>query len=374
MGTQENSVGGVAKVFDENDWKRLVRKIKNQHCIPFLGPEMSYGGSNGRGLIARKLLKDDEGFPWQDAGDLVRVAQFRATKDGTGTTKEDFVELLQELKKPDFDDPDEPHRLLAGMAFGIYATTNFDDYMTEALSRRPEPAKDPQREFCRWDKRIQGRTALCTPSRFGSSAPVDADRPTVARPLVFHLHGIAEIAPSLVLTEDDHLNFLVSFANELENYSNSRGEGSEIAPAPLAAGLTTSSVLFLGYRLDDFDFRVLMRSLAGALQKNVNFRSKPHIAVQLHEEEADQIFAPQLVGSNALTQHLRAGQIDNPILPPVKQSMDKDPAGPDNAERHRIRKLNEHLIVYCDRLDTRVFLGTCRQFIHELSRHYGRGG
>ena len=75
---------------------------------------------------------------------------------------------------------------------------------------------------------------------------------------------------SLVLTEDDHLDFLVNVSRD-----------PALIPGCLQQAFTATSLLFLGYRLSDLDFRVLLRSLAGYLRKNVYFSSKAHFSVQL---------------------------------------------------------------------------------------------
>ena len=77
--------------------------------------------------------------------------------------------------------------------------------------------------------------------------------PTQANPVVFHLHGHYDVPESLVLTEDDYLDFLVAV---------SRDDG--LLPHQIQKALAGASLLFLGYRLADWNFRVIHRGLVMA--------------------------------------------------------------------------------------------------------------
>ncbi len=87
------------------------------------------------------------------------------------------------------------------------------------------------------------------------------------KPLVFHLHGCYKIPESLVLTEDDYLDFFA--ANSMEQ---------KLLPPRIQEAFTDSSLLFLGYSIADWDFRVLFRILAEYLEKSI---SRTHLSVQL---------------------------------------------------------------------------------------------
>jgi len=78
--------------------------------------------------------------------------------------------------------------------------------------------------------------------------------PDPFNPVVFHLHGSDENEDSLVLTEDDYLDFLVNM---------SRNE--RMLPPRIERALTEASLLFIGYRLRDVNFRVIYRGLVQKL-------------------------------------------------------------------------------------------------------------
>lgn len=116
-------------------------------------------------------------------------------------------------------------------------TTNYDGFMTSALQAR---GRQVDRELCRWNREVERRLP-----RYMS------DSPTEQNPVVFHLHGHTDVYASMVLTEDDYIEFIVAAAQDLQR----------VLPARIQEALTWSSLLFVGYSLNDWNFRVLLRSL-----------------------------------------------------------------------------------------------------------------
>jgi hypothetical protein len=92
-------------------------------------------------------------------------------------------------------------------------------------------------------------------------------QPTPEQPMVFHLHGALDNVDSMVLTEDDYLEFLVCVSEE-EN----------LIPPCISERFTSSSLLFMGYSLDDMNFKVLFRKLSSYMRRNQAAR---HVSVQL---------------------------------------------------------------------------------------------
>ena len=156
-------------------------------------------------------------------------------------------EKLKEVAPSYFDNPDEPHRVLADLPLPVYITTNYDDLMEQALKSR---GKTPIQEICRWNK-------YAMQSKRTSSNYV----PTREKPLVFHLHGTYEIQESLVLTEYDYLDFLAAISR------TAISSKQNILPPRIQEAFTDTSLLFLGYRIADWDFHVLFRILAEYLER-----------------------------------------------------------------------------------------------------------
>ena len=174
--------------------------------------------------------------------------------------------------------------------------------MVRALESRN---RDPQQELCRWNKVVQDY-----PSIFEEEPGFD---PTDQRPVVFHLHGHVEVPASLVLTEDDYLDFLVNISKY-----------QDLIPPRIQRAFRETSLLFLGYRLADWNFRVLFRSLVGYLEKSV---SQVHVSVQLV------------------------------------------PGGAEVSDEQK-KEARDYLDQYFEKLNIRVYWGTCREFASELRRQW----
>jgi len=249
-------------ILTEADWDTLLTRISNQKCTPFLGAGVCFGVLPLACEVADKWAKEF-GYPLSDCSDLARVAQFLAVE------RRDFVlpkmkiaELFKEIPPPNFKDPNEPHGVLANLPLPIYITTNYDDFMVQALRSR---GKDPKLVLCRWNRYIKDQKSR--PS-FESTIKFI---PSPANPVVFHLHGYREVPESLVLTEDDYLDFLVNISRD-----------QKLIP-PSIQGALSSSLLFIGYRLADWDFRVIFRGVIGSIENSL---SGLNVAVQLPPEDS----------------------------------------------------------------------------------------
>jgi hypothetical protein len=223
--------------------------------------------------IARRWSAS-HGYPLEDVDDLARVSQYLAVhQDDAMYPKELLTQELQELPSTDLTVPCEPHAGLASLPLPMFLTTNYDDSMYRALLAA---GKDPRREICRWNKSPALSEA---PSAFADSAYA----PTPANPLVYHLHGRLGLPESLVLTEDDYLDFLVAIA------ANPR-----LLPHPIQRALAGTSLLFVGYRLADWDFRVIHRGLVAASEASLRRLS---VTVQLSATDAARDYLDRYFGA-----------------------------------------------------------------------------
>jgi hypothetical protein len=246
------------------DWQRLLARIDESHCTPFLGAGACAGTLPLGGDVARRWATEED-YPLDDEWDLARVAQFLSVKDDPGDPmwpKEKICHELRGIGPPDFDKPGEPHAVLAQLPIPIYVTTNYDDFMLQALRHA---GKSPRREICRWNEFLRDE-----PSVF------DADGgfvPTVDEPVVYHLHGTLDRPESIVLTEDDYLDFLVSVSRR-----------QDVLPPQIQSALASTSLLFIGYKLADANFRVLHRGLVATSHPGLR---RVSVAVQLPEIDTD---------------------------------------------------------------------------------------
>jgi hypothetical protein len=250
------------------DWAPLIRAIRWQECTPFLGAGASAGHLPLGSQIARQWATT-YGYPFADTDNLPRVAKY------VGVTKRDHtlpVKLLVELFAAEcpegYLDPPFCHRESARLNLPLYMTSNYDDFMFEALRQTPrkqgQKTRTPAMMICPWNPYLQ---QPYRPPSGHANEVTGAYFPSVEHPLVFHLHGHIMMRQSLVVSEDDYLEFLVNISRD-----------DCFLPPTVKQAISSNRLLFLGYRLEDLNFKVLLRRLAQYVNLN---GSDTHVAVQL---------------------------------------------------------------------------------------------
>lgn len=153
-----------------------------------------------------------------------------------------FSEIVHQLDHPRFpQDTEDPLRLLARFPLPIYMTTSQSDFLERALEAE---GKKPRTQICFWS----GEISSASPEH-----RTDLDfTPTVTNPLVYHLYGLEDYPQTLVLSEDDYLNFLIAMVEDTNTLN-------PVVPLTLRRALGESHLLLLGYQLRDWDFRVMFR-------------------------------------------------------------------------------------------------------------------
>ena len=153
-----------------------------------------------------------------------------------------FSEFSERLGYPRFDQPEiDPLLVLAEMPLPIYLTTSYHNFIEVALRH---VGKKPRTEICRWHKGMEG-----IPSTLDENY-----QPSAEEPLVYHLHGFDTYPGSMVLTEDDYMEFLVAISQNV-------GRGADPIPRRIRQAMADSSLVLLGYDLSSWDFRVLFWGL-----------------------------------------------------------------------------------------------------------------
>lgn len=250
----------------DRDWNLLLKRIADGKCTPVIGSAINQAHIPTKEAIATTWAAK-HGYPLPDNGDLARVAQYLSVEYDPFFPKEEIQRQITAVQPPNFDDPSQLHAILADLQLPIYITTNYDNFMMDALAQRK---KDPRKELCRWNPYLL---------RSHPSILETGYKPTPANPLVYHLHGHIEAPESLVLTEDDYLDFLVKISSaEYE------------LPPRIQQTLTDSSLLFIGFNPGDWDFRVLFRGLIAAAEGGLRRIS---VTVQLPPVPEDTAVATQ---------------------------------------------------------------------------------
>jgi hypothetical protein len=153
-----------------------------------------------------------------------------------------FSDIVAELDLPRFaDGREDPLSILARLPLKAYITTSCHDFIERELEAAN---KRPQSRVCYWwmnPKDVPEEQHLV---------------PNQKNPLVYHLFGMEQDPRSLVLSEDDNIKLLRALAKDLEG-----DKASRIITPILEGVLNNSSLLLLGYRLQDWDLGVLCHGL-----------------------------------------------------------------------------------------------------------------
>jgi hypothetical protein len=223
-----------------------------------------------------KLWANKIGYPMSDNHNLARVAQYRQVESGdpelakieylkfiserllkisekrdgyeakvgqlrTQTQRLVFSDVAQQLDLPHFSyGLQDPLRLLARLPLPIYITTSYSNFLERALELED---KVPRTQICFWNG---GKSGL-KPEHL----PDPNYDPTPTNPAVYHLFGLENYRKTLVLSEDDYINFLMNAVEEINS--------QDLYPTPLRLNLPDARLILLGYNLRDWDFRALFR-------------------------------------------------------------------------------------------------------------------
>jgi hypothetical protein len=151
-----------------------------------------------------------------------------------------------------------PYDLLARLRLPIYITASPGDLLFQALKRN---GADPQMRICLWNSLI--------PQAKG----IYEDQPTPEKPLVYHLFGHLSEPFSLTITEDEYFDFLIGVTKNVN-----------LIPSAVRAALTSTALLFLGFQMDDWRFRVFFRMIM-AQEGREGLRRLSHAAAQVEPED-----------------------------------------------------------------------------------------
>jgi len=237
----------------ERHWTSLVTSLRHGQCVLMLGPEVSAAPAetDGAAIVSRnhesfaetlmqRLADELEEDGRRVIGDsLAAVAQQYEDASGFGTNA--LRALAEKFYNSGALAPSALHRGLASLPFGLIVTTSHDDLMLRALK---DEGKSPlaYRYHLRGDRRDNPEFVLS-----GSAST----------PIVYHLFGTAREPGSLVLSENDLLDFLIAIVSERPPLPNSLSR---------ALKRSGQSFLFVGFGISQWYLRVLMKVLVRSLE------------------------------------------------------------------------------------------------------------
>ena len=245
-------------------WEVLADLVDSKQCTPIIGAGASEPTIPLAGQLGAKWA-EQFGYPLTNSWNLSAVAQFMANRYDQ-FPKDEMQREIRASGEPDFSLPDNPHGMLADLELPVYVTTNYDDFMAAAIRSR---GRDPQVEYCRWHG-------------YDAAIGRSTDTPlveTIGRPLVYHLHGHVDSPRYMVLTEEDYLRFLLRMSEPTDSRQR---ETSPLLSPPVLEALAGNALLFVGYSLADWNFRLLLRGLTEMIGANFGM---PCISIQLAPQE-----------------------------------------------------------------------------------------
>ncbi len=222
----------------------LVERIRKGQCVLFLGAGINIQSTHPKfdypeehrplqaGRLANELItatQYKEILPDASDDDLPKAALFVETTFGRHHLINALKKHLGEGKRPS-----HALRMLACMPFSVYITTNYDDLLEQALAFAQ---KKPNKLV--YDPVFDHRTPF-------------VQEGTPENPLVFKMHGDLDQPASIVITDDDYINFIQKMSQHDQFYP---------VPLLLRAKLAQWPTLFIGYRLQDYNLRLLFRTL-----------------------------------------------------------------------------------------------------------------
>ncbi|HJQ71737.1 MAG TPA: SIR2 family protein [Blastocatellia bacterium] len=189
---------------------------------------------------------------------LARVAQYIRYRV-------DFTELIDHLRNILPDDAREPSpllRTLARLPFGLIVTTNYDRLMERALE---EAGRKEVYSLHQPTKGFSPAQQARIPDELADFQTAIKEKNGV---VLYKIHGTfagdkESDQSHIIITEEDYIDFL-----------NIIGRENVGIPNTVKATMVNSTLLFLGYSLEDWDFRTIYKGLIESLpdhQQRISF-------------------------------------------------------------------------------------------------------
>lgn len=239
--------------WDDKNWKALIHSIKHNKCILMLGPDVPCEMVQGQPLpltelLANELAKkiDKEAREKINTSDLAQVAQyFERDRNYLEAEVTNFYGQREDLCS-------DIYRNLAALPFYLTVTTTPDFMFRKALEKE---GKIPITEGYYFKRPEMAKSMV---EKMG----------TVENPMIFYLYGTLDEPGSLVLTENDILDFLVGLISK--NPSIPENVLRELRDE-------SKSFLFLGFGFRNWYLRILLYVLNGRNKESSSFAMEQFI-------------------------------------------------------------------------------------------------
>jgi hypothetical protein len=284
----------------ENDWDLIIERTYQKQCVPFLGAAVNVSnesrgyqglpiGSKVALRLVEKLLKRQVPVTqWEDLAEVTAKDQQLAWPNGEYkeltridlqnlarvalqiATSKDVPQLVDLIRNilPDAPAQVEPSPLLQTLAtlpLRLIVTTNYDRLMERALDgKAPYVIVQPTKGFSAKEQKRQQK-------ELAKHLTTHKDR--LDGTIVYKIHGtfdevlnpvtgLLKENSAIIITEEDYIEFLTVVGKE---------NGS--VPNLITQLMVDSTLLFLGYSLEDWDIRTLYKGLIERLDPNMKRKS-----------------------------------------------------------------------------------------------------
>lgn len=281
--------GGSGETGDFAKWKSICRQVRRGKFIPILGPDCGEVLTGTTRELAGRLA-DAEKLPLDAHGrdDLAKVTQYLIVDQDREYAQSAVVKQLRaQILERNGDRLDErvrsrplgeildagiaaglrhdeicPYRILSELPARIYINAGAETLLYKSLKAA---GKQPALLACNWRPTEESHPR----------EPRFEGEPSAETPIVYHPFGVFAQPDSLVLTEDDFFDYLIATA------------AYKLIPTTVRGSLTQSSLLFLGFPLEGWTFRILFR-LIMTLEGCAKLKQYSHVGVQVDPEAHSQ--------------------------------------------------------------------------------------
>jgi SIR2-like protein len=297
--------GAVVTEPNVTHFRRVARQIEEGDVTPFLGAganlcdrpanrafEPGVFLPNGTELAAELARRSE--YPDSKDLDLLRVSQYVDACLGEKDLYK-YLRLLFNAKYP----PSSLHQFLAklpvrfrelGVPYQLIVTTNYDFALETAFEDAGEEfdvvwyeaKRNPLQQGKFWHRAPNREPVLIEePNSYPDPSRGDPELSFDRRTIILKLHGAVdpndEKRDSFVITEDNYIDYL------------SRGDIAAQIPVKLKERMEESHFLFLGYRMRDWNLRVILNRIWGARELDltswsVQLRPKSEAQAEIEEQ------------------------------------------------------------------------------------------
>lgn len=245
----------------EQHWKQLLSRIAQKSCVLLLGPDVPLvaNGVAQPSLVNRLCDTLASTLRGSEPGlSLAEIAQEVESQ----TDRLNLEMLVGDFHLENATLTSEIHDDLASIGFPLVVTSSHDSLMKNSLCGS---GKSPVVEI--YDFR-------------GTRQKVEHEA-TAQQPLVYHIQGALERPGSLVITEQDLLEYLVAIAS-----------GNPALPDRIRATLQDDrcSFLFVGFGLNRWHLRLLVHLLRGPRPRSMSFAIEAANKIEAGNDEQAILF------------------------------------------------------------------------------------